>query len=369
MNVKNINKIISVTQKYKTLPEFDNHQQIVELNDPISGLKGFIAIHNTTLGPALGGTRIFPYKSKLLALKDVLKLSHAMTYKCAIAGLPFGGGKGVIIADPNDKNILKKLKSYATAVNQLKGLFHTGEDVGLSEKQVQYMLKFSPHFIGKSNLAGDPSPFAGESAFLCTKVALKHLTGSDDLTDKIVAIKGVGKTGSALAKHLCKNGAKVFVTDINIKAVKALIKECPKITAVTLQKLMDIQADIYCPCAMGNDINKQSIKKIKAKLIVGTANNQLENIGLAKKLQQLGIMHIPDYVANAGGLIDVADELLPGGYKLNRVEKNIKKLQNTLWDILKTSAETHSNPDFVANEKAEKKIPQKPSEGSLNILR
>lgn len=341
-------------QKYKSLPEYKNHERVVELNDSASGLKGFIAIHSTKLGPALGGTRIYPYKNKQLALKDVLRLSNAMTYKCAIAGLPFGGGKGVIIANPTDKNILKILKSYAKAVDKLNGIFHTGEDVGLSEKQVQYMLKFSSNFIGRSHLAGDPSPFAGESAFLCARVAWKYLTGSDNLSGKIVAIKGVGKTGGALVKHFIKSGAKVFVSDINDKAVKSLLKKFTSVKALSLTKLMDIKSDIYCPCAMGHDINKTSIKKIKAKLIVGTANNQLENIQIAERLRQKGILHIPDYVANAGGLIDVADELLPGGYKLKRVNTNIKKLQATLLDILKSAEKAHKNTDVVANEKAEK---------------
>jgi leucine dehydrogenase len=349
-----------VAEKYKSLPEFKNHEQIIELDDPSSGLKGFIAIHNTALGPALGGTRIFPYVSKLDALKDVLKLSQAMTYKCAISLLPFGGGKGVIIADPSDKNILKILKSYAQTIDKLNGLFHTGEDVGLTERQVQYMLKISPFFIGKSHLAGDPSPFAGESAFLCALVAWKHLTGTDKLSNKTVAIKGVGKTGSSLAKHFAAAGAKVYVTDINGKAVRTLLKEQPSIKFLPLAELMAINADIYCPCAMGNDINKLNITKLKARLVVGTANNQLENIDTAEKLRKMGILHVPDYIANAGGLINVADELLPGGYQLKRVEKNIKKLSFTLKDVLKSSKQKGLNADLVANEKAEAIFMKKP---------
>jgi glutamate dehydrogenase/leucine dehydrogenase len=325
----------------------------VETFKPGNKILGFIAIHNTNLGPALGGTRIFPYKNIQAACEDALRLSKAMTYKCAIAGVPFGGGKGVVMASPNRKNIKEVLKRYAQTISKLKGIFHTGEDVGLSEENVQYMLKFSPYFIGKSHLAGDPSPFAAQSAFLCAQVASKFVFGSEKMDQKIVTLKGAGKTGSALASLFAASGAKVYVADINPRAIKTLMQKSPSIVGVTTDELLKIKSDIYAPCALGNDIHKDNIKKIKADLIVGTANNQLHDHSIAETLHKQGMLHVPDYVANAGGLINVADELLPGGYNKKRVEQNIEKLKTTLEEILKTSRKKNTDPDSIANQKAE----------------
>jgi leucine dehydrogenase len=347
-----------VTPKYKLLPEFKNHEQVIELNDPSSGLKGFIAIHNTTLGPALGGTRIFPYESKLQALKDVLRLSHAMTYKSAIAGLKFGGGKGVIIADPKDKNIKKILRAYAEKISELKGRFHTGEDVGLSEDDVQYLLKFSPYFIGKSNQAGDPSPYAALSAFFCIKVALKNKFGSEKIKGRTFAIKGVGKTGGELARLIYKEGGNVIVSDIDQAKTKKLTLDMPKITVVPTSEIQKQVCDVYAPCAMGDDIKLSDVKNIKAAIICGTANNQLTTPEVAESLFKNGIIHIPDYIANAGGLIDVSAELWKGGFSKRRVLKTIKNLRPVLTKILSESKKTSKNPDVEASIIAEKNFTQ-----------
>lgn len=337
----------SATQKYKSLKEFKNHEQIIALNDKASGLRGFIAIHSTALGPALGGTRIFPYKSRRHALKDVLRLSWAMTNKCAIAGLKFGGGKGVIIANPGQKNIRRILKAYAQKVSELNGKFHTGEDVGLSEADVQYMLNFCPFFIGKSRLAGDPSPHAGLSAFLCAEVALKYKLGSG-VKDKTFAIKGLGKTGSELARLAYKAGANVIVADLDQKKITAFKKKFPKTKSVPVSKIQKQICDVYAPCAMGDDINFKVSKTIPAKIICGTANNQLVSPQEAEILFKRGVLWVPDYLANAGGLINVSSELWPGGHVKAQVLATINRLKNTLIQILKTSDQTKKNPGIVA---------------------
>ncbi len=335
-------------------PEYQDHEQVVDLSEDNSGISGYIAVHNTNLGPALGGTRIFNYQDKEQALKDVLRLSRAMTYKCAIAGLPFGGGKGVIIADLAHSDTNAILKSYAEKVSSLKGRFYTGEDVGLSEPQVQYMLQYSPYFIGKTGLAGDPSKYAAMSVFLCIQVALEHLYNNSDITGKKFAIKGVGKTGSELAWLLAKAGGVVFATDIDSTKIDLLSKLHPNIQPVTMSEMQTTEVDVYCPCALGNDIDDERLKSLRAPIVCGTANNQLADESIKDKLFQKGILHIPDYIANAGGLINVADELLPGGYDKTRVLKNINNLKKTLKKVLDESSKQKLNPDAVADAMAEK---------------
>jgi leucine dehydrogenase len=343
------------TGRYSHLKEFKNHEQVISLDDADSGLKGFIAIHSTAIGPALGGTRIFPYKSQMYALKDVLRLSWAMTYKCAIAGVKFGGGKGVIIANPKQKNLRKILRVYAQKVNELKGKFHTGEDVGLSEANVQYMLKFSPYFIGKSHLAGDPSPYAGLSAFLCAQVALNYKLGSG-VKGKTFAVKGVGKTGSEFAKLAYKAGAKVIISDIDSSRVKYLLRKFPGMRAVSPTQIQKQQCDVYSPCAMGDDVSLSTAKKIQTSIICGTANNQLSGPEVAEALYKRAILCVPDYLANAGGLIDVSAELWPGGFTKPKVIATIQKLKTTLKAVLTKSDKAHKNPNLEAGLLAEQFI-------------
>jgi leucine dehydrogenase len=343
----------------ESFAEFDNHETVSPFKLQNKAIIGFAAIHSTKLGPALGGTRILHYKSNKEALSDALRLSRAMTYKCAIAGLPFGGGKGVIIIPQNSSITQQTLRQYAQFVNTFQGNFHTGEDVGLTEKQVHYMLKFSPYFIGKPNQAGDPSPFAGESAFISGKVALKHLYGTDLVLDKKVLIKGIGKTGSTLAKYYIKHGAEVYVTDIDAKKIKSFTKDFPEAKGVTISDMYATEWDIFAPCALGNELNSKSINKLKAKIVAGTANNQLESQEIAEKAFKYGMLHIPDYISNAGGLINVADELLPGGYNRRRVHENIQKLKKTLEDILSVSKRTKRDPDYLANKKVEEILAKK----------
>lgn len=329
------------------------YKKIVEFQDSESGLLAFVAIHNTNLGPALGGTRIFNYPSKKTALDDALQLSRAMTYKCAMAGLPFGGGKGVIITNPNNPNIKQILKSYALGIKKLKGEFYTGEDVGLTEEQVQYMLQFCDYFIGKSHLAGDPSPYAALSAFSCIQEVLKANDAKDSLKGKTFAIKGAGKTGSALLKLLLQAGAKVCVTDINKTRLAELKKAYPSIEICPPQAVMDRRVNVYCPCALGNDITLKNLKNLKAKIVIGTANNQLSSPKVAQALYKRGILHVPDYIANAGGLIDVANELLPGPFSKQRVMANILLLKSRLRNVLDVAEKEQKSPDEVADELAE----------------
>lgn len=327
------------------------HEQVLSLAEASDNkIQGFIAIHNTTLGPAVGGTRLYPYSTEKEALYDALRLSEAMTSKCAIAGLPFGGGKGVIIFDPTNKSIKDTLKIYAEIVGTLQGKFYTGEDVGLTEAHVQYMLQISPYFIGRSDQAGDPSTYAALSTFYSIQKALQEKYGDSDIEGRTFAIKGVGKTGSELARLLTEFGGNISVADTNTDAVASLKKKLPKTKVVSVEQIHKLEVDVYAPCALGDDITFDNIDDLRIKIVAGTANNQLQDISLADMLWEKNILHVPGFLANAGGLIDVADELLPGGFNRGRVLTHIGKLGKTLSEVLEISNAQNRAPDRVAEE-------------------
>lgn len=335
-------------------------EKIIDLSkDKQYPLKGFIVLFSTKLGPALGGTRIYNYKDKKSALFDAKRLSRAMTYKTCIAGLKFGGGKGVIIADPKSNKINGILKNYAFQVKKLNGEFFTGEDVGLTLKQVQKMLQYSPYFIGKVNQAGDPSEFAALSTYYCIKWMVELHFKKKTLKGISIGVKGVGKTGLELVRLLLKSGAIVYYYDIDKSRIDFVKRKYPKAKYLSLKQFENYKFDVFAPCAMGNDVNKRNINQICSKMIIGTANNQLEDISLAEKLKSKGVLHVPDYIANAGGVINVADELLKGGYKKTRVLKNISKLKRTLKKVYLRSLNSSESMDVIANRIVEKNLKSK----------
>ncbi|OGM32004.1 hypothetical protein A2803_02850 [Candidatus Woesebacteria bacterium RIFCSPHIGHO2_01_FULL_44_21] len=334
------------------LKAFDNHKLVIEINEPDTGLYGYIAIHNNNLGEAVGGTRMYPYATKRDALVDVLRLSKAMTYKCALAGMPHGGGKGVIIGDPKKDKSKVLLRAYAKKVDELKGAFHTGEDVGISEEDVQCMLTMCPYFIGKRGLAGDPSPYASLSTFYAMKAAIKRVFGESNMRGKSVAIKGVGKVGSELARLVYKSGAKVYISDIDPQATAFTKRMVPDAQVVEVEDINNFKVDIYSPCALGSEFTSKNCKRVKAKVICGAANNQLTKPSIGNCLYEKGIIYIPDYVANSGGLINVADELDAGGYNRKRVVERIKAVEKTIEHLFEMSEEVKEPLNIVADELA-----------------
>ncbi|MBM3206561.1 MAG: Glu/Leu/Phe/Val dehydrogenase [Candidatus Staskawiczbacteria bacterium] len=335
--------------------EFDNHKKVIKFNDKDSGLKGFIAIHNDNLGsPAVGGTRMFPYKSESEAIIDVLRLSRAMTYKCAIAGVPYGGAKGVIIGDPKKDKTDVLLKAYAKEVESLKGSFCTGEDVGISQDDINLMLDVSDYFIGKPDLAGDPSPYASLSSFYAIQEAVNFVFQKKSLKGIKVAIKGVGKVGSELARLLSNEGAEIFVSDIDNLALENVKKIAPSVAIVDNDKISFLDVDVYSPCAMGGEFSLQNVEKIKAKIICGGANNQLSDDEVGDWLFRHEIYYVPDYIANSGGLINVVDELEKGGYNKDRVLKRIKKVKNTVNEVFSIAKKINKSPHRVADQITEK---------------
>lgn len=342
-----------ILSDFRGLPDFQGHKHVTEISRPEVGLRGFVAIHSTVLGPAVGGTRMYPYKTEKEAIIDVLRLSHAMTYKCALAGVKFGGGKGVIIADPKKHKTEALLVAYAEEINKLKGQFFTGEDVGLQEADVALMLKTSKYFIGRSDQAGDPSPYAALSTFVAMKAACRFVYGTSSLEGKNVAVKGVGKVGSELVRLLVAAGATVVISDIDRDAVSKVISQHPAVTRVENEAILNYPCDIFSPCALGSEFSLDTVKGLQAKIICGGANNQLQDSRVGEELFKRGIIFVPDYVANAGGLIDVVDELNPLGFNEERVRSSIESVETTTFNILQRSTRDGIPTNIVSDTMAE----------------
>ncbi|WP_340063686.1 amino acid dehydrogenase [Ascidiimonas aurantiaca] len=333
-------EVLSINELKKVAPvfgqlSFDNHEQIVFCNDKDTGLKAIIGIHNTVLGPALGGTRMWAYNSEWEALNDVLRLSRGMTYKSAITGLQLGGGKAVIIGDAKTQKTPELMKKFAFFVNSLGGRYITAEDVGMDTADMDLVREITPYVTGISESkggAGNPSPVTAYGVFMGLKAAVKHHYGKDDLTGKKVLVQGIGHVGESLVSHLVKEGAMVEITDINQERLEKVSKKYNvSIYEGTDPYLADV--DIYAPCALGATVNNDSLSKLKAKIIAGAANNQLEDEqkhGLM--LKEMGITYAPDFLINAGGIINVFAEI--EGYNREEIMHKTENIYNTTLEIL-----------------------------------
>jgi leucine dehydrogenase len=289
----------------------EEHEVISYCNDPVAGLKAIIAIHSTQCGPALGGTRIFRYASDNQALVDVLKLSRAMTYKAAAAELPFGGAKAVIISDPFHPEKRARLKSFCRFINLFGGNFQTGEDVGTSTDDILFMRKFTDY--AHCTLPDQPehlqtSSLTARGVLNGIQASLRFYSGSENLSGRRVAVQGLGKVGYRLAQMLHENGARLAVSDLNPELVSNIHKltNC-NITAP--EEIYSVDCDVFAPCAMGQILNKETVPQLKAKIVAGCANNQLDSDDTAELLRRRGILYAPDYVINAGGLISAVLEM------------------------------------------------------------
>lgn len=325
--------------------EFDNHESVNFFFDKISGLEAVVCIHNTTLGPATGGTRYWSYKNKQEAIQDALRLSKAMTYKCALAGVPFGGGKGVIIA--NKKHIRAKiLKAYAKKINLYRGNFTTGEDIGLFHNDIIKLKKYSPYFNGQK--AGDLGKWAALGVFNAIKASIRYEFGHEQLRGLTVAVKGLGKVGSGLCRLLHTSGATIVGADINKAKIKKARQELPYVNITDYKNIHKNKCDVFSPCALSGDINKKTINELNCKIICGGANNQLSSQDLDYQLFKKGIIYIPDFIANAGGLIGVAGELALIKYNADWVKNKISKIYSTVGQVLKKSNSKNVPPNRIA---------------------
>ncbi len=346
-----------------SLKEFDGHEMVVLINDKATGLQGIVSLHSTALGPALGGTRMLPYPSNKAALRDVLNLSSAMSFKCALAGLPFGGGKAVIIDSP-DSLISKKEKlvAYARMIEKLGGIFKTGTDVGITDKDVAHMARHSKHMLGVSKAdRGEltTSKLAALGVYYAIEVSLETVFGSESVKGRKVAVKGLGKLGGELVRLLYENGAILFVSDIDESKCRKIKKLYPGVQVVGNKIITTLPVDVFAPCALGKELTSVSIKKIRSKIVAGGANNQLASDRVGDQLFDLGILYAPDYIANAGGLIYVADELENDGFQQKRVLERTANIKLTLREIFNQSQKTGIPTHKIANAIAIQRMSQK----------
>jgi leucine dehydrogenase len=314
------------------------HEQVVFCHDPKSNLKAIIAIHNTTLGPALGGTRMWNYNSDDEAVVDALRLSRGMTYKAAISGLNLGGGKAVIIGDPSLKGEAL-WRRYGKFVNSLNGKYITAEDVNTSAADMEYIYQETKHVTGIPEYmggSGDPSPFTAYGVFVGMKACAHKQWGNDNLSGKKVLVQGVGHVGQYLVGHLVDAGAKVYITDINETRIKETTDKYD-VTFIKPADMLTLDMDIYAPCALGATVNSDTIPQLKCSVIAGAANNQLaEEKVHGRQLIERGIIYAPDFLINAGGLINVAAET-SGSYNREKVTKDVEKIYNRILDIFSLS--------------------------------
>ena len=334
-----------------------NHEQIVYCNDSSSGLKAIIAIHNTVLGPALGGCRMYPYKSGKEALVDVLRLSRGMTYKASIANLNLGGGKAVIIGDPNSDKSEVLLRSFGNFVESLNGKYITAEDVGMSVHDMEFIRMETDHVTGIKRAmggSGDPSILTALGVFVGMQAALKKKLGITSIRDLKIGIQGFGKVGYYLCSHLHKEGAIIYGYDIDKDKLDTVVNEFGVIP-VSNEELISLDLDVFSPCALGAIINEKTIEKLKCSVIAGAANNQLEKESRdSKLLLSKGIMYVPDYVINAGGLMNVANELK--GYDKEKAKYQVEGIYHILMRIFDYASTNNISTLEAANLLAERRI-------------
>jgi leucine dehydrogenase len=330
-----------------------DHEQLLFCHEPSSGYRGLIAIHNTTLGPALGGTRYWHYKTESDALIDALRLSRGMTYKAAVAGLALGGGKAVVMADHGTPDREAVFRAHGRFVESLKGRYITAEDVGTSPADMDYIHLETEHVVGLQGRSGDPSPVTAYGVYQGMKACAKATFGSDSLAGKTVAVQGCGHVGYYLCHHLHEEGARLVVTDIDTEKVKRVVEEF-RARAVGLDEIYGVQAEVFAPCALGAVINDATIKQLKVQVVAGGANNQLAEERHGDQLEQRGILYAPDYVINAGGLINVNSEL--EGWSADRAKRKAGEIYDTLIRLFALAKEEGLPTYRAADRLAERRI-------------
>ncbi|HPF89791.1 MAG TPA: Glu/Leu/Phe/Val dehydrogenase dimerization domain-containing protein [Flavobacteriales bacterium] len=338
--------------------EKHDHEEVLFCHDRSTGLKAIIAIHDTTLGPALGGTRMWPYASEVEALNDVLRLSRGMTYKSSLAGLDLGGGKAVIIGDARTQKTEAMFRRFGRFVDSLNGRYITAEDVGMSTTEMVNILKETRNVAGlpeEMGGSGDPSPVTAYGVYCGLKAAARVAYGTDDLSGRKVAVQGAGNVGKGLVALLVKDGASVFLTDIHDDKLAAIKAEFPAITLVQPDAIYDVDMDIYSPCALGATVNDDTLKRLKCSVIAGAANNQLADEAVhGRTVMEKGILYAPDFLINAGGIINCAWERK--GYNRKAALRQTEGIYDTALRIFKASSEQGIPTYLAANQAAEERI-------------
>ena len=334
------------------------HEQVVHCQDEQSGLRAIIAIYSTALGPALGGTRFYPYDTPAEALSDVLNLAKGMAYKNALAGLDLGGGKAVIIGDPRSLRSEALLRAYGRFVESLAGRYYTACDVGTFSADMDLIARETRYVVGRTTAhggAGDSSVLTAYGVYQGMRAAAVHRWGTDSLAGRRVGIAGVGKVGRNLTRLLVEDDAVVTVTDVHAPAVDALLADYPGVgVAPTVDGLVAADLDVYAPCAMGGAIDKRVVDVLRAAVICGAANNQLASEEIGPLLQERGILYAPDYCVNSGGVIQVADEL--DGFDFERARSRASDIFETTLRVLERAAEDRVTPSRAADLQAEERM-------------
>lgn len=365
-----ITEVTTPTNLYKIDPvfgqiSFDNHEQVVFCHDKDTGLKAIIGIHNTVLGPALGGTRMWKYNNEWEALNDVLRLSRGMTFKSAVAGLDLGGGKAVIIGDAKTDKTPELMRKFGEFVNSLGGKYITAEDVGMRTEDMDTVHEVTPYVTGISESkggSGNPSPVTGYGVYMGMKAAAKFKFGTDSLAGKKILVQGIGHVGETLVSHIVKEGAEVIITDINTER----LNEVGAKYGVKIFEGSDLYAadvDIYAPCALGATLNNDTVHKLKASIVSGAANNQLadENVH-GKILKDRGILYAPDFLINAGGIINVYAEIVK--YEKGEAIRRTENIYNTTLEIFDYAQKHDITTHHAALKVAQNRIEQRKKENS-----
>ncbi|MAW21577.1 MAG: leucine dehydrogenase [Flavobacteriales bacterium] len=338
------------------------HEQVVFCQDSETGLKAIIAIHNTTLGPALGGTRMWNYDNEYDALNDVLRLSRGMSLKAAISGLDLGGGKAVIIGDSNTQKTEVLMRKFGQYVESLGGKYITAEDVGMNTKDMEYVRMETKHVTGipeSMGGSGDPSPFTAFGVYMGMKASAKYKWGNDSLEGRTVVVQGVGHVGENLVRHLSEEKANIIINDIDDRRLDALSEDYA-VRIVRGDSIFDLDMDIYAPCALGATVNPDTLNRLKCKIIAGAANNQLaDEVRDSQTCSDKGIVYAPDFLINAGGLINVYSEIK--GYDRESSMNQTREIYNTTLEILKKAELDSITTHVAALEIAEQRIKNRKS--------
>ena len=340
---------------FETLAQ-TGHEEVVFCHNKDAGLKAIIAIHNSVLGPALGGLRMWNYATEQDALNDVLRLSRGMTYKAAVSGLNLGGGKAVIIGDPSTDKSEALFRAFGRFVNSLNGRYITAEDVGIDVNDMEYVFKETPFVTGVHQVhggSGDPSPFTAYGTLQGLMAALQVKFGNEDVGKYSYAVQGVGHVGMEFVKLLSERGAKVFVTDINKELVQRAVDDHGA-EAVAPDQIYDVDAEVYSPCALGGTVNENTLPRLKCQVICGAANNQLSTNEIGDEVMRKGILYAPDYAVNAGGLMNVSLEI--DGYNRERAMSMLRTIYFNLGRIFEIAQRDNIPTYKAADRMAEERI-------------
>jgi len=341
---------------FELIEKYGGHEEVLYVTNKDVGLKAIIAIHNTTLGPALGGTRMWDYASEEEALIDVLRLSKGMTYKAAAAGLNLGGGKAVIMGDPKTQKTEGLFRAFGAYINSLNGIYITAEDVGTTVNDMEHVFMETPFVTGIPKAfggSGDPSPYTAHGVLMGIRASVKHKLNKDNLEGVRIAVQGLGNVGSNLIDYLMAEKAIITIADIDKEKVKFL-KDKYKLESTDPQSIITSDCDVFAPCALGAAINDQTVSKLKCKIVAGGANNQLAESRHGAALKEQGILYAPDYVINAGGLMNVFVEL--EGYSSERAIDKTTQVYDNLMKVFKISDDEDITTEEAANTLAERRI-------------